>query len=150
MGKTMHLRAMLPRIIFFGIVAILLFAELWFSNLGTLTNNLTGIATLMGLTVPEERTRLLILIALDAIGGSGAILALVGCLLDRAMLRRVGAMIAAVGLVLYGLYQLLAALTQLPPELQMTIGLIGVVYIGIGVVAWVVGTRPTPDAHPAT
>lgn len=146
----MQIRVLLPRILFFGIIALLLFAELWFSNWGTLVNNLEGIAALLGLTVEQERTRLYSLIILDAIGGIGALLALAGCLLDRAMLRRVGAMIAAIGLVSYGLYQLVSAVTQLPPELKTTIGLIGVVYIGIGIVAWIVGTRPTPDAHPAT
>lgn len=146
----MHTRVMLPRMIFFAIIALLLFAELWFSNVGTLTNNLEGIAALMGLSAAAERWRLILLIILDAIGGVGAVLAFCGCLLDRAMLRRVGAVIATVGLVLYGLYQLYAAVTQLPPELRTTIGLIGFIYIGVGVVTWIVGTRPTPDAHPAT
>lgn len=145
----MQYRSILPRILFFALIAILLFAELWFSNLGTLTSNLEGIAALMGLSVAEERTRLIVLIVFNAIGGLGATLALVGCLLDRAMLRRIGAMIAALGLVFYGIYQLFSALTQLPADLRTTIGLIGIVYIGIGIVAWIVGTRPTPDAHPA-
>jgi hypothetical protein len=100
--------------------------------------------------VAAERNRLLILIALDAFAAIGAILALTGCVLDRIALRRVGAMLAALGLILYGLYQLGAALTQLPPELRATIALIGVIYMGIGVVTWVVGTRPTPDVHPTS
>ncbi len=125
-------------------------AELWYSNLGSLTNNLEGTAALMGLSVAAERNRLLILIALDALAAIGAILALIGCVLDRIALRRVGTMIAALGLILYGLYQLGAALTQLPPELRGTIALIGVIYMGIGVVTWVVGTRPTPDVHPSS
>jgi hypothetical protein len=141
---------MLPRSLFFAAIALLMLAELWFSNLGSLTNNLEGTAALMGLTVAAERNRLLILIALDALAAIGALLALIGCLLDRIALRRVGAMIAALGLLLYGLYQLGAALTQLPPELRATIALIGVIYMGIGVVTWVVGTRPTPDVHPSS
>ena len=146
----MHIRVMLPRILFFGVVALLLLAELWFSNWSTLTHNVEGIAALLGLSVDQERTRLYILIVLDAIGGMGALTALAGCLRDRAMLRRVGAMMAALALVFYGIYQLISALTQLPPELRTTIALIGIIYIGIGIVAWIVGTRPTPDAHPAT
>lgn len=145
----MHLRAMLPRVIFFAVIAILMLAELWFSNLGSLTNNLEGTAALMGLSVDAERTRLLILIALDAVAGIGAVVALLGCFMDRSALRRAGAMVAALGLVSYGLYQLGSALWQLPPELRPTIAMIGVVYVGIGAVTWIVGMRPTPDAHPA-
>jgi hypothetical protein len=141
---------MLPRSLFFAAIALLMLAELWFSNLGSLTNNLEGTAALMGLSVAAERNRLLILIALDALAAIGAILAFSGCVLDRIALRRVGAMIAALGLLLYGLYQLGAALTQLAPELRATIALIGVIYMGIGVVTWVVGTRPTPDVHPTS
>lgn len=142
-------RAMLPRIIFFAVVAGLMFSELWFSNLGTLTNNLEGMAALMGLSVAAERARLIILITLDAIAGVGAVTAVIGCLIDRPAVRRVGAMVAGMGLIAYGLYQLFSALTQLPLELRMTIALIGVIYMGIGIVAWVVGMRPTPDSHPA-
>lgn len=145
-----HIRAMLPRIIFFAMITLLLFAELWFSNLGALNNSVELMAALMNLDLQSIRQRLAILILLDAIGGVGALAALLGCLLDRAMLRRAGAMVAAIGLISYGLYQLFAAFVQLPPQLRPTIGLIGVIYVGIGIVAWIVGTRPTPDAHPAT
>lgn len=142
-------RTMLPRISFFTIVAMLMFAELWFSNLGTLNHNVEGIAALMGLSVAAERARLVILITLDAVAGVGAVVAAIGCLVDRPMLRRVGAMVAGIGLIAYGLYQFGSALIQLPVELRMTIALIGLIYMGIGVVAWVVGMRPTPDSHPA-
>lgn len=143
-------RAMLPRIFFFVVVALLVWAELWFSNLGSLRNNLTGTAAFMGLTVDQQRLRLLTLIGLDAIAGIGALITIVGCLRNKVRLRRSGAMVTTVGLVLYGLFQILSALTQLPTEFSNTIILIGLVYIGIGIVTWVVGTRPTPDIHPAT
>jgi hypothetical protein len=141
---------MLPRIIFFSIIALLMFAELWFSNVGTLTNNLEGIAALMGLSVAAERTRLIILISLDAIAGVGALIALVGCLINHTVLRRIGAMMTGIGLLLYGGYQLYSALTQLPAELRATIALIGLIYMGIGIAAWLIGMRPTPDNHPAS
>lgn len=142
-------RSLLPRILFFALIALLMVAELWFSNLGSLTNNLEGTAALMGLSVATERTRLLILIALDAVAALGALIALIGCLRDRTTMRRVGTLIAALGLLLYGLYQLGSALTQLSPELRGTIVLIGLIYIGIGAITWIVGTRPTPDVHPS-
>lgn len=135
-------RGTVPRLIFFFLIALLLLAELWLSNLGSLTNNLAGMAALMGLSVAAERVRLLILIGLDALGGGGALLALTGYLLDRPALRRVGVLLTTLGLVLYGGYQLVSALTQLTPELRPTMALIGVVYAAIGIVAWRIGMRP--------
>ncbi len=142
-------RLLLPRILFFAFIALLMVAELWFSNLGSLTNNLEGTAALMGLSVAAERTRLLVLIALDTVAALGALVALIGCIRDRSRMRRAGAMLGALGLLLYGLYQLASALIQLPPELRGTIGLVGLIYIGIGILTWIVGTRPTPDVHPS-
>jgi len=135
-------RGMVPRLIFFFLIALLLLSELWLSNLGSLTNNLEGMAALMGLSVAAERVRLFILIGLDALGGGGALLALAGYLLDRPALRRVGVLLTTLGLVLYGGYQLGSALTQLTPELRPTMALIGVVYAVIGIVAWRIGMRP--------
>jgi len=136
---------MVPRLIFFFLIALLLLSELWLSNLGSLTNNLEGMAALMGLSVAAERVRLFILIGLDALGGGGALLALAGYLLDRPALRRVGVLLTTLGLVLYGGYQLGSALTQLTPELRPTMALIGVVYAVIGIVAWRIGMRPAPQ-----
>lgn len=138
-------RGMVPRLIFFFLIALLLLSELWLSNLGSLTNNLEGMAALMGLSVAAERVRLFILIGLDALGGGGALLALAGYLLDRPALRRVGVLLTTLGLVLYGGYQLGSALTQLTPELRPTMALIGVVYAVIGIVAWRIGMRPAPQ-----
>ncbi|MEZ4679443.1 MAG: hypothetical protein R2932_35005 [Caldilineaceae bacterium] len=142
-------RAMAPRLLFFATIALLMFAELWFSNLGSYRNNLEGTAALMGLTVVAERNRLVILIVLDAIAGGGALVAGIACLFNHIVLRRIGTMLTTIGLVSYGIYQLIAAVTQLPLELRSTIALIGLIYIGIGCVAWIVGMRPTPDTHPA-
>ncbi|MEZ4737046.1 MAG: hypothetical protein R3E79_58960 [Caldilineaceae bacterium] len=135
-------RGTVPRLIFFFLIALLLLAELWLSNLGSLTNNLGGRAALMVVCVAAERVRLLILIGLAALGGGGALLALTGYLLDRPALRRVGVLLTTLGLVLYGGYQLVSALTQLTPELRPTMALIGVVYAAIGIVAWRIGMRP--------
>ena len=48
----------------------------------------------------------------------------------------------AIGLVLYGGYQLTAALVQLAPAMTIPVASVGVVYIVIGVIAYTIGTRP--------
>jgi hypothetical protein len=140
---------MLPRILFFLLIALLVIAELWFSNLSALNRNLEGMAALLGLTVAAARIRFLLLSVFDSIAVAGALLALVGCLTVRSRRRRIGAMMAAIGLVCHGLYQVAAALWQLPPALQPTMALLGLIYVGLGVMVWLVGMRPTPDVHPS-
>lgn len=137
------LRLHAPRIFFFSFIALLMFAELWFSNWSSLTTNLEGTAALMGLSVAAEEQRLYILIALDALTGGGALLAIGGFLRNQPRLQQLGALLTAAGLVLYGGYQVTAALLQLTPPLTDTIAIIGVIYIAIGVVAYIVGTRPS-------
>ena len=136
------LRAHTPRILFFLVIALLMLAELWFSNWGTLANNLEETATLLGLSVAAERTRLWILIVLDAISGGGALLATLGYLGNQPTLQRTGVLMTAIGLVLYGGYQLTAALVQLAPAMTIPVASVGVVYIVIGVIAYTIGTRP--------
>jgi hypothetical protein len=141
----------IPRIIFFGLIAITLFSEMIFSNIGTLTGDIAGTAQMLGLSVEAERQRLLILIMLDAIGGIGAVIAIVGAATGRLNVLRAGGTMCAIGLVAYGLYQLIAAFTQLGPELRAPIMLVGVLYMLIGVMAWLLsraGVR-TPPRKPA-
>jgi hypothetical protein len=61
-------KAKIGRLIFFGLLALLMLAELFFSNVGSL-GRLEAVAAQLGLTSEAERTRLFILIILDAIGG---------------------------------------------------------------------------------
>ncbi len=134
-------RAHTPRILFFLFIALLMLSELWLSNWGSLTTNLEGTAALLGLSVAAERTRLYILIALDAVGGGGALLATLGFLVNQPRLQSIGIWLTTAGLVLYGGYQVTSALVQLAPPLTGTIALIGVIYIAVGIVAYIVGTR---------
>jgi hypothetical protein len=137
----------IPRIIFFCLIAITLFSELIFSNLGTLNGDIAGTAQMLGISVEAERRRLLILIMLDAIAGIGAVIAIVGAVMNKARVMRAGGAICAVGLMAYGLYQLFAAITQLGPDLRAPIILVGVLYMLIGVMAWLLGragVRPQP------
>lgn len=143
----------IPRIIFFVLIAITLFSELIFSNLGTLNGDIAGTAQMLVLSVDAERQRLLILIMLDAVAGIGAVIAIVGAAANKANMLRAGGAICAIGLMAYGLYQLFAALTQLGPDLRMPIVMVGVVYMLIGVMAWLLsraGVRSQPRQQGAT
>ena len=143
------MRSRIPRILFFGLIAITLFSEMIFSNLGTLNGDIAGTAQMLGLSVEAERQRLLILILLDAVGGIGAVIAIVGAVTNKANVLRAGGTLCAVGLVAYGLYQLIAALTELGPDLRMPVMFAGALYALIGVMAWLIGragVRPQPQA----
>jgi hypothetical protein len=130
-------RARIGRIIFFGILALLLLAELFFSNLGSL-GRLETVAAQLGLTPQAERSRLFILIVLDAVGGVGALLC-VAALFGNRSLAKVGLPLTVFGFVAYGLYQIVSALTQLAAQWRMPITIVGLIYIVIGLAAWWVG-----------
>jgi hypothetical protein len=136
------MKSRIPHIIFFGLLALIALSELFFSNLGTLNGDIAGVANMLGLTVQQERTRLLILIALDAIAGIGALIAVLGAARpSSANLFQYGASMCALGFVAYGIYQFFAALTQLGDAVRVPVTIVGVVYAGIGVIAWLVGRR---------
>jgi hypothetical protein len=130
-------RATIGRLIFFGVLALLMIAELFFSNIGSL-GRLEAVAVQLGLTPQAERTRLFILILLDAVGGIGALLC-VAALLGNRSLAKIGLPLTVFGFVLYGLYQIVSALTQLGAQWRMPISIVGLVYIAIGVAAWWLG-----------
>jgi hypothetical protein len=129
--------ARLGRLIFFAVLALLLLSELVFSNIGSL-GRLEAVAAQLGLSPSAERTRLFILIALDALGGIGALLCVVALLGNRS-LARIGVPLTTFGFVAYGLYQIITALTQLAPQWQIPIVIVGLVYLLIGIAAWFVG-----------
>ncbi len=136
------MKTRIPRLIFFGLLALIALSELFFSNLGTLNGDMAGVASMLGLTVQQERTRLLILIALDAIAGIGAVLAIIGAArTDSANLFQYGASLCALGFFAYGIYQLFAALTQLSDAVRAPVAIVGVIYAAIGIVVWFVGRR---------
>jgi hypothetical protein len=130
-------RATIGRLVFFGLLALLMLAELFFSNIGSL-GRLEAVAAQLGLTPAAERTRLFILIILDAVGGIGAIIC-VTALLGNRSLARTGLPLTVFGFVAYGLYQIVSALTQLAAQWRMPITIVGIVYILIGLAAWQVG-----------
>jgi hypothetical protein len=130
-------RKTIGRLIFFVVLALLLLSELFFSNLGSL-GRLEIIAAQLGLTPEAERSRLFILIVLDALGGVGALLC-VAALLSNRSLARVGLPLTVFGFVTYGIYQIISALTQLGAQWRVPIASVGLVYIAIGVAAWWLG-----------
>jgi hypothetical protein len=130
-GKT------LGRLIFFSVLALLLLAELFFSNVGSL-GNLESVASQLGLSPQAERTRLFTLIALDAVGAIGALLCVFAILGNRA-LAKIGLPLTVLGFVGYGLYQMFSAVVQLAPQWRVPINIVGVVYIVIGLLAWYLG-----------
>lgn len=130
-------RANIGQLIFFGVLALLMLAELFFSNVGSL-GRLGAVATQLGLTPEAERSRLFILIALDAMGGVGALLC-VAALFGNRSLAKVGLPLTMFGFIAYGLYQIVSALTQLAAQRRMPITIVGIVYAVIGLAVWWVG-----------
>jgi hypothetical protein len=51
----------------------------------------------------------------------------------------VGLPLTVFGFALYGLYQIISALTQLEAQWRIPIAVVGLVYIAIGIVAWGLG-----------
>ncbi len=134
------------RILFYAIVALLMLAELFLSNIGSLLN-LEATAAMVGLTPDSERARLLTLIVFDALAGIGAILVLWVLFGQRAAaFGRTGAWMVVAGMLLYGIYQIYSALFILAPEWQPSILGVGVTYVVVGIAAWRIG-RPliTPN-----
>ena len=127
------------RILYFSFIALLMTSE----NIGNVYTLLAGLektAELMGLSVQDERTRILILIVLDAIPTIGALLALWAYKNPaKIKLGRIGVGLTINGLLAYGCYQFWAATTML--EFMPTMHkLIGIFYGLLGIVAWYAGS----------
>lgn len=129
------------RIVFYAVIALLMLAELFLSNIGSLLN-LEATAKMLGLSPDAERSRLFILIVFDALAGIGGLLAIWSLLRPSAAeIGRVGAWMVVAGLLLYGIYQVYSALFVLGPAWQAAILGVGITYALIGLVAWWIG-RP--------
>lgn len=126
---------------FLVLLGLLALSELVFSNLNTLMTSLESTATEFGLTLAEERIRLLILILLDAVAGIGTIVAFVGFRSEDGQLFQRGLSTTLAGFVAYGVYQIGAANLQLAAQYRMAVSLAGLVYALLGVVAYVGGQR---------
>ena len=127
------------QIIFFAFIAVLMLSEMIGSNLWSLIGPLEDTAKFMGVSVAEERVRLIILIILDAIPGVGALLAVQGYRLSGSRRAgRNGVIITTFGMLAYGSYQFTSAIFQLGDR-QSFVMLVGVVYASLGVTAWFIG-----------
>jgi hypothetical protein len=125
------------RLIFFALLAVILLLEIFFSDLGSL-RRLETVATELGLTPEAERNRLWTLIIFGSMGALGSLLC-VAALLRNHSFARVGLPLTVLGVIAYGLYQIVSASTQLAPEWRVPIAFVGFVYAAIGLVAWWVG-----------
>jgi len=127
------------RVIFFGFIAVLMLSEMVTSNIYSLIGPLENTSELMGVSVAVERIRLVILIALDAIPGVGAVLAIWAYRRDdAARAGRIGVILTTTGMLAYGGYQFWSATFQLG-NMQNFVKLVGIVYASLGVIAWFVG-----------
>jgi len=127
------------RIIYFSVIALLVITE----NIGNVYSLFAGLektAELMGVPVQDERTRIMILIFLDAAVAIGALLALWAYKNSaRVQAGLIGVFLTTNGLLAYGAYQFWAASTMLGfmPTMHKIIGL---VYAALGIAAWYAGS----------
>ena len=143
---------MRSRMIYFGFIAILMLSEMITSNIYSLMGPLEDTSELMGVSVSVERVRLIILIALDAIPGAGAVLAIWAYRnADSMGIGHISVILTAFGMLAYGCYQFWSATFQLG-NMQNFVKLVGIVYASLGVIAWFVGgdlrqglTSPSPS-----
>lgn len=128
------------RIIYFGFIAFIMLSEMITANLYSLLGPLEETAELMGVSVEAERVRLLILIGLDSVPGFGALLTVAAYLRPEARrFGRIGVFATTFGMVIYGIYQLLAATFQIE-HLRLLVTTVGITYPLLGAGAWFVGS----------
>ena len=125
-------KAKTAAIILAGIIAILFWSELFFSNLPSLADVTTPTATL-GWTTSSTRFYFTILALLDVVGGVGVVLYLVMALRSTAMNKtNIVVWVTVSTLCVYGIYQFITAF-RLPPDLQPLYWAIGIAYVLMGV-----------------
>ena len=123
------------RLLFFAVLAGLMFAELLFRNAGTLLTDLDGSAAAIGLTPESQQVRLFLLILLDGIAGGGAVLAaLAHWQRQFEELGEIGVYMATGGLVAYGTYQFMVGAFQVDASGRIIL-FIGIFYFMLGLAA---------------
>ena len=123
------------RLLFFAILAGLMFAELLFRNAASLLTDLEGSAAAIGLSPESQQIRLFLLIILDGIAGGGAILAaLAHWQRQFEDLGEIGVYMATGGLVAYGTYQFMVGAFQVDDSGRIIL-FIGVFYFMLGLAA---------------
>ena len=125
-------------ILVYGVLALLLLSELWFSNVASFAI-IAETAEARGLSISAERMRLYISIVLDAIGGGGAIIVILGLLAKSVNLTKRAIAISFAGTLLYGGYQFFLAMFQLAPHWRGATIIVGVIYILFGLLARFLG-----------
>ncbi len=127
------------RIIYFSVIAFLMISEN-IGNVYSLMGGLEKTAELMGVPVQDERTRIMILIFLDAVPAIGALLAIWAYRNStRVQAGRIGVAVTTIGLLAYGSYQFWAATYQLG-FMPMMHQFIGIFYAALGIAAWYIGS----------
>jgi hypothetical protein len=101
------------------------------------------VAAQLGISTRAEIVRAAILLALALAIAADAALALVGLLTRRSLLFALGALNCALFYVVYGVYQCISALAQLGSPAFAAVGL---VYIGLGALAFWLGRTAFPTA----
>lgn len=100
-------------------------------------------AAQLGITVPYQMVRAIVLLLLASQIAIGAIIALVGLLLRRWIGFRVGALLCSVGCIIYGGFQLISAIVQLG---SIPLALVGIIYTALGWLTFWLGNSPVPAA----
>jgi hypothetical protein len=125
-----------------GVIAFALFALMELGDWAGLMpgySNPAQYAATIGLSLEAESTRLIILTVLALLVVITALATVVG-LVTRATWSMLAARVTGGAFVLYGVYQVISALTQLTKN-QMGVSIAGVVYALIGGLAVWIGTR---------
>jgi hypothetical protein len=129
------------------ILLLVALAEMVFSNIGTMRDETASrdLARQFNLSEQQYASRLVTLAGLDLVAALGVLASLLGRW-------RLGRWIALLGFGGYGVYQIVAALTILPPNFQTPVSIAGALYLAFGVVAFVLAPfgsrRPTRDRAP--
>ena len=127
-------------LIFVGIIALLFWSELIFSNLPSLADVAVPAETL-GWRIGTTRLYFLTLLLLDIVGGVGAILTIRLILKpERARWSNTIVSVTAAALIVYGLFQFIVAF-WLPQNLQAIYWGIGIAYSLMGIILRVVYQR---------
>lgn len=102
-------------------------------------------AAAIGISPAAQKVRAIVLLLLASQVAFGSLLAVGGLLRRRWLAFRVGALLAGVGCLIYGGFQLISAAVQLH---SLAIALVGVIYAGLGWLSYWLANSPA-SAPPA-
>ncbi len=131
-------------------LAIGLFALLTLAEIGDLAGLIvtlgdpTAAAEQLGISPRAETIRAIILLAFALMIALNSAIALLGALLRHALMVQFGALMAGVGLVFYGLYQIGSAFFQ---HGQLLFAGVGAIYLGLAALAFRFARSGAPQAQ---